>query len=99
MIAYSYNSETMEYIGTTECQIDPLVSKREGREIFLTPANAVLILPPEYNSNTEICKWNGTEWIVEEKPAEPVPVFDKDNNTTEYASSMLTDVYKIINTM
>lgn len=76
MIAYSYN-DNMEYIGTVECQKDPVRSQREGKECHLLPANATFSPPPAYDHDAEIPVWDGTKWtnqmIPETPDLEPTP--------------------------
>lgn len=47
MNEYFYNSETFEYIGTGECQIDPLETEKAGAFVWLVSANATLAELPE----------------------------------------------------
>lgn len=67
MIAYSYNQDTMAYIGTVSCQLDPLETKLKGSNIFLLPASATFITPPNFDVDTEECIWTGTEWEIKIK--------------------------------
>ena len=60
MKAYKYNVETKEYIGQVDCQLNPIATKREGHDVFLTPANAVLIAPTEQEGYASV--WNGETW-------------------------------------
>ena len=71
MIAYQYGPEG-QFIGTAECQRDPLESDRAGRDIFLTPAQSTTQKPPEV-SDDEIVRWTGSLWVIEPKP-EPAPM-------------------------
>lgn len=66
MIAYSYDKESSAYIGTTSCQIDPLASKKEGKVIYLLPANSTFIKPPIYNLKTETPIWSENEWVIKQ---------------------------------
>ena len=45
--AYNYDKDTLEYIGQEECQIDPLESELQQKEIYIYPANSTLIEPPK----------------------------------------------------
>ena len=72
MLAYRYN-EQGEYIGEIECQLNPVASKREGKEIYLLPAFATLKKPNLQQNCVAI--WNGEQWKnVEIKEAETKPV-------------------------
>ena len=60
MQAYKYDKHTMEYIGTQNCQPDPVRTAREGEEIYLLPANCTFEIPPESESGKAIVFENGT---------------------------------------
>lgn len=68
MQAYSYNGENGEYIGKTNCQIDPVRSEREGRAIYLLPANATWEAPPPFDLETQRVVWGKNVWTVVEVP-------------------------------
>lgn len=72
MLYYSYKEKTKEYAGTGTAQPDPLESKKQGRHVFLLPANATFAAPPAEKDGFEIV-WNGTAWEYVE-----------DNRGTEY---------------
>ena len=51
---------------------------------YLLPANSTEIAPPEFDSSTHICTFNGTEWNIEkiqelepQKTPEPVPAIEQ----------------------
>ena len=75
MLAYRYN-EKGEYIGEIECQLNPVASKREGKDIFLLPAFATLSIPNLQEGFISV--WNGNDWQnveipkIEEKPIEEI---------------------------
>ena len=73
--AYCFNKTNGQYAGTQRCQIDPVRSEREGKEIYLLPGNSTWIAPPEFNTETQVCTWDGTVWSVMDIP-EPEPVPD-----------------------
>lgn len=75
MQAYSYNNETMEYIGPYQCQLDPVRSAVEGKEIYLLPADATWTAPPQFDPATQraIYSPDTDSWRVEELPPEPEP--------------------------
>lgn len=58
---YSYTADTKEYIGKGLAQLDPLESKKQGREIWLLPKNATFTAPPEEKDGFARV-WNGTAW-------------------------------------
>lgn len=72
MIAYSYDKVTKQYIGTRECQLDPLESKNAGHNIWLLPANSTFTTPPINKEGFNII-WNGIDWEYEEIYVEPEP--------------------------
>ena len=71
MHAYSYDNDG-KYIGTCECQIDPIATQRTWNNVYLLPASATWTAPPEYDPETEIPVWDGSAWTVEALP-EPAP--------------------------
>ena len=71
MIAYGYN-DNMEYIGTVDCQKDPVRSDKEKRDVWLLPANSTFTAPPDFDQETQKSVWNGEVWHIEALP-EPEP--------------------------
>ena len=71
MNAYSYN-ENMEYIGITDCQLDPIETQLTQHEVWLLPANSTFTAPPEFNPETQKAVWDGEAWHIEALP-EPEP--------------------------
>jgi hypothetical protein len=55
---YSYYPETKEYTGEVEAQLDPVRSKKEGKDIFLQPSFSTHLEPPSCQDD-EIIFWNG----------------------------------------
>ncbi len=47
MKIYHYSSETNEFLRESEAHLDPLETKRQGKPVYLIPANATLDAPPE----------------------------------------------------
>lgn len=47
MIAYRFNENTKEFAGTMPCQLDPMASKRQGKKVYILPANSTFKEPPE----------------------------------------------------
>ena len=62
-IAYLYDEKTKEYLGEATSFLDVEESKAKEEEIFILPADATYIKPPEYSAN-EIPVWNGECWEV-----------------------------------
>lgn len=71
MNAYKYDANG-KYIGRVECQLDPLETKKAGKEIYLIPANSTTIEPPPEKSGYDIM-WKGTAWAYEKIPVPPEP--------------------------
>lgn len=41
MEIYMFDGETKEYIGAEDALLDPLETKKQGKPVYLLPANAV----------------------------------------------------------
>lgn len=66
MIVYIYDNITGEYKGQKEAFLDPMASKRLGKEVYLQPANGTFIEPPKVNKpKNEVAIFKNGEWIVE----------------------------------
>lgn len=63
MIIYNYDSITFEYIGESQASLDPEESKKQGKDIYLIPANATDKKPPKTKTN-EICVFDDG-WKIE----------------------------------
>lgn len=61
MKAYSYDYNGF-YNGEITCQINPVATKREGKNVYLLPANSVLECPPEPKPNM-IIKYDNGNWV------------------------------------
>ena len=55
------------FLGEDFPQIDPLESKKAGREVLIMPANSTNIEPPVEKAGFKI-KWNSSAWEYEEIP-------------------------------
>ena len=60
MIAYSYDSSGL-YIGSTDCQLDPLESEKSGHPVYLLPASATFDAPME-RTETKVPVYSGGVW-------------------------------------
>ena len=47
MIIHHYHKATGEYLRSSEARIDPLETKKQGRDVYLLPAHATDIAPPK----------------------------------------------------
>lgn len=63
MIAYNYNKVTGEFSGETDCQIDPLESKKQKKNIYLLPGGATFEKPSEIGEN-EIQVFENNKWSI-----------------------------------
>jgi hypothetical protein len=54
MIVYQAHPISGDYVGMVKCEESPLET-----EVYLIPAHCTEIKPPEFNSETHICKWVG----------------------------------------
>ena len=63
MIFYGYDEKTKEYTGTQNAFIDPLETKKQGKNVYLVPANATDKKPLETKENQAVI-FNGSEWEI-----------------------------------
>lgn len=69
---YAYHSENKKYMGVVECQLDPLETIVQGKDIYLIPADTTEIEPLEPKDGYDIV-FNGAGWEYKEIPKEPEP--------------------------
>ena len=63
MIFYTYDEKTKEYTGTQNAFIDPLETKKQGKKVYLVPANATEKKPLKAKENQAVI-FNGSEWEI-----------------------------------
>ena len=63
MIFYIYDEKTKEFTGTQNAFIDPLETKKQGKEVYLVPPNATDKKPLEHKENQAVI-FNGSEWEI-----------------------------------
>ena len=63
MIFYTYDEKTKEYTGTQNAFIDPLETKKRGKNVYLVPVNATDKKPLETKENQAVI-FNGSEWEI-----------------------------------
>lgn len=63
MIFYIYDEKTKEYTGIQNAFIDPLETKKQGKKVYLVPANATDKKPLKTKENQAVI-FNGTEWEI-----------------------------------
>lgn len=70
MKAYRYNPTTSLYEGEQERQLDPVATRRQGKEVFLMPASCTDVEPPEAKDGYNIV-WDNSAWGYKEIEKEP----------------------------
>ena len=63
MIFYIYDKKTKEFTGTQKGFIDPLETKKQGKEVYLIPPNATDKKPLDVKENQAVI-FNGSEWEI-----------------------------------
>ena len=63
MIFYTYDKDTKEYTGTQNAFIDPLETKKQGKNVYLVPPNVTDKKPLETKENQAVI-FNGSEWEI-----------------------------------
>ena len=63
MIFYTYDEKTKEYTGTQNAFIDPLETKKQGKNVYLVPPNVTDKKPLETKENQAVV-FNGSEWEI-----------------------------------
>ena len=63
MIIYGYDKKTKEFTGTQNAFIDPLETKKQGKNVYLVPANATDKKPLNAKENQAVI-FNGSEWEI-----------------------------------
>ena len=66
-LCYRYDLETLCFVGAEEMVRDTLESEREGRDIWVLPAECTKTPPPEAKEGFKI-KWNGEKWFYKKEP-------------------------------
>ncbi len=84
MQAYIYDNDRF-YVGEMTCQLDPLESKKQGKDIFLTPANSTTIQPEIIEGAKP--RWAGEEWIQYPDDKLVYGYTDNDDGTINYYGS------------
>jgi hypothetical protein len=84
MQAYFYDNDRF-YTHSAPCQRDPLESEKQGKDIYLTPANSTNIQPEIIDSARP--RWNGEAW--EQYPDDKVVYgyTENDDGTINYYGS------------
>ncbi len=94
MKAYRFNPDTFIYESEQERQIDPVASRKAGKNIYLMPANCTDVEPPVNKEGFDIVfadgKWSYKEQEKKEEPSQPEPY----EPTTEDKINQLDSQYE-----
>lgn len=66
-LCYRYDLETLCFVGTEEMVRNTSESEKEGRDIWILPAECTKTTPPEAKEGFKI-KWNGEKWYYKKEP-------------------------------
>lgn len=74
MNVYRYDPITKIFIRQEPAMLDPLESEKQGRSIYLLPANCTFTEPPQEREGYNVV-YNAAEnkWQYEEQPVDPAP--------------------------
>ena len=72
MKIYCFEHDTKEYIGPEDALLDPLETKKQGKEVYLIPANAVLDEPPAAVEGKAIVFADGWQLVDDNRGKEAV---------------------------
>lgn len=96
-IVYVYNEKNNVYVGEYVCQLDPIRSQKEQKEIYLIPPSATEIKPPDYNDEKENAIWCDGEWVIREKERLSGLTIEDLKNSKIYESKFLLQNYLLNN--
>ena len=65
MIIYNYDEFTKEYTGYCNADLDPEETKRQGKNVYLIPANATAQKPPKVKEHETVIYNNGWEIVAD----------------------------------
>ena len=100
MKAYFYNKENFHYVTDYDCQLDPVESKIQNKDIYLLPADATFIKPDDFDIENQYAEWNESEqkWYIKdiEKVEEDIDdiednVLFLNENTSNFLSSAMIE--------
>lgn len=63
MNAYKFNPITKEYEGIQQAQLDPIQTKKQGKNIYLLPINSTFEIPPEKQEGKAIV-FENENWLL-----------------------------------
>jgi len=92
---YKYNARTKEYTGVGQGQLDPLETKIQKENIYLVPANATIIAPPEPEEGKVIIFEDGG-WIKKDDNRDKT-IYDKTTGISTTSTQIdVIDGYTLI---
>lgn len=65
MEVHNYSIDTHEYIDSNVATLDPQATKREGKDVWLVPANATLKKPPKAKP-FKVAVYENDTWIIKD---------------------------------
>lgn len=65
MLIYNYDSITKEYTNSCNADLDPEETKRQGKNVYLIPANATTKKPPKAKEHEVVIYNNGWEIVAD----------------------------------
>jgi len=63
MNAYKFNPITKEYEGIQQAQLDPIQTKKQGKNIYLLPINSTFEIPPKKQESKAII-FENENWLL-----------------------------------
>lgn len=84
MIAYIYDNDRF-YVCEMTCQLDPLESQKQGKDVYLTPACSTFDKPIIIDGAKP--RWTGEEWIQYPDDKLVYGYTDNDDGTINYYGS------------
>ena len=95
MKVYLYDDETKEFLREEEAFVDPLETKKQGKKVYLLPANATFKQPKETKRGKAIV-FNGEEWVLVDDNRGKFTIKDnqiQEIKTLDPVEKVLTDSY------
>lgn len=63
MNAYKFNPITKEYEGIQQAQLNPIQTKKQGKDVYLLPINSTFEIPPEKQEGKAIV-FEDNKWVL-----------------------------------
>ena len=65
MYTYTYDEDTHEFLYSEEAFRDPLESEKQGKDVYLLPANSTFSIPLQHKEGYAVV-WDNTSWVYKE---------------------------------